>query len=56
MGGSTIAEELRALPLLESLDDAQLAELLAVGDERRFTEGQVLFQEGEIADSWLVLL
>ena len=55
MGGAT-AEELRALPLFESLDDRQLGELLAAGEVRDFAEGEDLFQEGRPAGAWWVLL
>ena len=55
MSGATAAE-LRALPVFESLDDQQLAELLAAGEERVFVEGEDLFQEGQPAVAWWVLL
>ncbi len=48
--------ELRHLPLFDGLDDDQLAELLRVGDHRRFSSGQELFHEGRPADVWWVLL
>ena len=63
MGGATggatsgaTAAELRAIPLFESLDDRQLAELLAAGEERAFVEDEDLFSEGRPADAWWVLL
>ena len=58
-GGATsgaTAAELRAIPLFESLDDRQLAELLAAGEERAFVEDEDLFSEGRPADAWWVLL
>jgi signal transduction histidine kinase len=48
--------ELRAVPLLDSLSDGQLDELLAAGEERVLVEGEDLFREGESADSWWLLL
>ena len=56
MSATTAADELRALPLFESLDDDQLAELLAAGETRFLVEGEELFQEGQPATSWWVLL
>ncbi|HUK73263.1 MAG TPA: ATP-binding protein [Streptosporangiaceae bacterium] len=49
-------DDLRAIFLFEGLSDEQLLELIAVGDEVRFDEGDVLFREGEAADFWWVLL
>jgi signal transduction histidine kinase len=48
--------ELRGLSLFDGLNDAQLTELVRVGDERRFHPGQELFREGQPADVWWVLL
>jgi len=48
--------ELRALPLLAGLDDAQLAQLAAAGEEVRFAPGDELFQGGHPAESWWLLL
>ena len=53
---ATTAAELRTLPLLATLDDGQLAALLAVGQEHMFHSGEDLFREGEVADTWWVLL
>jgi signal transduction histidine kinase len=49
-------EELRALPLLAGMDDVQLAQLAAAGEEVRFVPGEVLFQGGQPAESWWLLL
>jgi len=49
-------EGLRGIFLFDGLSDEQLIELLAAGDEVRFGEGDVLFREGDTADSWWVLL
>jgi signal transduction histidine kinase len=49
-------EELRALPLLAGMDDAQLAQLAAAGDEVRFVPGDLLFEGGHPAESWWLLL
>jgi signal transduction histidine kinase len=48
--------ELRALFIFDGLTDEQLGELIVVGDEVRFDAGTVLFEQGEPADSWWVLL
>ena len=55
-GGSGGWEELRGLFLFEGLSDEQLRELQAAGRERRFTPGEVLYQESRPADTWWVLL
>ena len=52
----TTTAELRSLTLLDGLDEAQLAQLLAVGEEHRFGAGDDLFAEGRPADTWWVLL
>jgi signal transduction histidine kinase len=49
-------EQLRSLFLFEGLDDGQLGQILAAGEEVPFDEGTVLFVEGEPADRWWVLL
>jgi signal transduction histidine kinase len=46
----------RALPLFEGLDDEQLEQLLALGEEWSFEAGAELFHEGRPAESWWVLL
>src|SRR5690349_25012623 len=51
-----LIDDLRDLFLFHGLSDEQLGELIAAGDEVRFETGDVLFQEGEPADSWWVLL
>ena len=48
--------DLRRLSLFEGLGDDQLAELLALGSEVRFASGQQLFQEGQPAEFWWVLV
>lgn len=50
------AEELRPIPLFDGLDEAQLAELLAAGEEVAIDDGVQLFSEGEHADFWWVLV
>ncbi len=48
--------ELRSIALFDGLDDAQLAQLVAAGEEIRFIAGQELFQEARPAVHWWVLL
>jgi len=52
----TPADELRAAPLTSGLTPEQLGELLEVGEERRFAEGDELFEEGRPADQLWILL
>jgi signal transduction histidine kinase len=52
----TRPEDLRAIFLFDGFTDEQLQELIGVGDEVNFAEGEVLFREGEPADYWFVLL
>ncbi|MFL6128161.1 MAG: sensor histidine kinase [Mycobacteriales bacterium] len=52
MGGG----DLRTVALFDGLDDGQLAELAAAGDEVHFAAGQELFVEGRPAEHWWVLL
>ena len=49
-------DELRKAFIFEGLTDAQLRELLEVGEEYLFVEGQEIFKEGDPADCWWVLL
>ena len=49
-------EDLRPIPLFDGLDDAQLDELLAAGEEISIAVGVELFREGEHADFWWVLV
>jgi signal transduction histidine kinase len=49
-------EELRGIYLFAGLTDEQLRELIEVGDEVSFVDGQELFHEGEPADFWWVLV
>ncbi len=49
-------DDLRAIFLFDGLSEEQLLELIAVGDEVLFDEGDVLFREGDAADFWWVLL
>jgi CRP/FNR family cyclic AMP-dependent transcriptional regulator len=48
--------ELRHHPLFKSLSDAQLAELLALFEERSAPAGHVLFREGDAASEVLLLV
>ncbi|MGH1563300.1 sensor histidine kinase [Mumia sp. DW29H23] len=50
------SDELRALPLFDGMPDAQLEELVALGDEVAIEPGEVLFREGEDADAWWLLV
>jgi signal transduction histidine kinase len=49
-------EELRMLPLLDGLDEAQLSELVAVGEQVELAPEQIAFGEGQPADFWWLLL
>ena len=49
-------EDLRGLSLFEGLQTDQLADLVAAGSEVRIEPGVELFQEGDHADFWWVLL
>jgi hypothetical protein len=49
-------DELRSLELLSSLREDQLTQLREAGDEVTFQPGEVVFREGEYADSWWLLL
>jgi signal transduction histidine kinase len=51
-----LADELRGLFLFDSLTDDQIDQLVAIGEVVAFEEGTVLFQEGEPADFFWVLL
>ena len=51
-----IADELRGLFLFESLTREQIDRLVAIGDVVAFEAGTVLFQEGEPAGNFWVLL
>jgi signal transduction histidine kinase len=48
--------ELRTIGLLDGLDDAQLADLLAAGETVSFEPGERLFEESRPADHWWLLL
>ncbi len=48
--------ELGSLALFTGLTDAQLAELLAAGEEVRFSPGVDMWRQGDPADDWWVLL
>jgi signal transduction histidine kinase len=52
----TLADELRAVPILDGFTDAQVAELAAAGREETYEPGARLFDEGRPADDWWVLL
>jgi signal transduction histidine kinase len=49
-------EDLRHLHLFDGLDDGQLLDLIALGDEVRFAAGEELFREGAPAAFWWVLI
>lgn len=49
-------EDLRPLGLFDGLRDDQLQELVDVGTDVAFAEGEELFREGEPADFWWVLV
>ena len=51
-----LIDDLRGVFLFEGLNDEQLGDLIAAGDEVRFESGDVLFREGEAADFWWVLV
>ena len=51
-----LIDDLRGVFLFAGLSDEQLHELIAAGDEVHFDSGDVLFQEGEAADFWWVLV
>ena len=48
--------DLRGLFLFDGVSDERLLELLAVGEEVHFDEGDVLFRQGEPADFWWLLI
>jgi signal transduction histidine kinase len=52
----SVADDLRAAFLTSSLTDAQLAELMAAGQERVFAAGDEIFREGEPASTLWILL
>ena len=52
----TSPDELRTIPLLEGLDDAQLAELSDSGEELSLAPGEVAFTGGQPAEHWWLLL
>ena len=49
-------DELRSIALFDGLTEYQLRELMAVGEEVTFGDGDELFHEAQPADSWWVLL
>src|SRR5437899_32625 len=49
-------EDLRHLGLFDGLEDDQLLDLIALGDEVRFDAGEELFREGTPAAFWWVLV
>ncbi|UUZ59268.1 cyclic nucleotide-binding domain-containing protein [Nocardioides sp. B-3] len=49
-------DDLRPIALFDGLDDAQLDELLAAGEDVAIVDGVELFREGEHADFWWVLV
>lgn len=56
MTGRTLADELRAVPILAGFTDDQVADLAAAGREETYDAGVRLFDEGRPADDWWVLL
>ena len=52
----SLAEELRAVAILDGFTDEQVAELAAAGTEETYDAGVRLFDEGRPADDWWVLL
>jgi signal transduction histidine kinase len=52
----TSTDELRGLSLLAGLDDGQLAELAAAGEQVELAPDDVAFHEGQPAESWWLLL
>ena len=52
----TLAEELRAVSILDGFTDEQVADLAASGTEETYEPGVRLFDEGRPADDWWVLL
>jgi signal transduction histidine kinase len=55
-GRLMLIDDLRGVFLFEGLSDEQIRDLIAAGDEVHFERGDVLFQEGEAADFWWVLV
>ena len=51
-----LIDDLRGVFLFEGLSDEQLHDLIAASDKVHFERGDVLFQEGEAADFWWVLV
>ena len=49
-------EELRTLPLFDGMSDEQVAQLVADGEELTFENGDRIFEQGEPADHWYLLL
>ncbi|HET7328929.1 MAG TPA: ATP-binding protein [Nocardioidaceae bacterium] len=49
-------DDLRSISLFDGLTDDQLAELLAVSTEAPIENGVDLFQQGQLADDWWVLV
>jgi signal transduction histidine kinase len=52
----TLIDDLRGAALTSVLTDAQLAELVAAGQEVTFAEGDLLFEEGHPAEALWILL
>ena len=49
-------QDLRAIRLFDGLNDAQVQQLVTVGEDLRFAPGEELFHEARPADHWWVLL
>ncbi|NPC42042.1 sensor histidine kinase [Nocardioides sp. zg-1230] len=52
----TLADELRAIAILDGFTDAQVAELAAAGEEVAYAPGDRVFDEGRPAEHWWVML
>lgn len=53
---SAIGERMRATPLFEGLDDAALERLIRLGEIVDLADGDVLINEGDVADAMYVVL
>ncbi len=52
----TLADELRAVPILDAFTDEQVADMAAAGTEETYAAGDRIFHEGRPAEDWWVLL
>ncbi|MBV9326692.1 MAG: cyclic nucleotide-binding domain-containing protein [Chloroflexi bacterium] len=51
----TVVGFLLTTPLFDTLDSAERAEVVRIMDVQRFTDGEVIFHEGEPGDAWYIL-